>query len=95
MTEMESSEVELSEEELVQQGYRKYRGKAIDVYYNIDLCNHTGVCSRENELVFDPSSRPWILVDLAPAEEVIRVVRECPTGALKYKWKDEDGVKPE
>lgn len=84
----------MTEEELMAQGYRKYRGKDIDVYYSQDRCNHTGVCSRENEFVFDPSSRPWIMVDLAPVEEVIRVVWECPTGALKYKLKTEEEVQP-
>ncbi len=85
----------MTEKELLEQGYRKYRGKDIDVYYNLEICNHTGICSRENEILFDPSNRPWIMVDMAPVDEVIRVVRECPTGALKYKLKDEDEVKPE
>lgn len=85
----------MTEEELLAQGYRKYRGKDMDVYFNLDKCNHIGVCSRENEKVFDPSNRPWIMVDMAPVDEVIRVVKECPTGALKYKLKDETHSKPE
>lgn len=85
----------MTEKELLAQGYRKYKGKDIDVYFSLEKCNHIGVCSRENELVFDPSHRPWIMVDKASVDEVIRVVRECPTGALKYKLKDETQTKPD
>ena len=85
----------MTEKELLAQGYRKYKGKDIDVYFSLEKCNHIGVCTRENELVFDPSNRPWIMVDKASVDEVIRVVRECPTGALKYKLKDETQTKPD
>ncbi|PKK40535.1 hypothetical protein ABB02_00206 [Clostridiaceae bacterium JG1575] len=84
----------MTEEELLKQGYRKYRGKEVDVYYHLEKCNHTGICSRENEIVFDPSNRPWIMVDLAPVDEVLRVVNECPTGALKYRLRGEKEVLP-
>lgn len=84
----------MTEDELLKQGFKKYRGTKLDVYYNLDKCNHSGICSRENELVFEPANRPWIMVDEASPDEVIRVVNECPTGALRYKKKDEDEVAP-
>lgn len=34
----------MTEKELLNQGYRKYSGKAIDVYFNLDICQHSGNC---------------------------------------------------
>ena len=32
----------VNEEELLSQGYRKYHGDGIDIYYNKDICAHIG-----------------------------------------------------
>ncbi len=85
----------MTEKELLEKGYRKYQGKSLDVYFNLDVCNHSGICVRENEEVFEPANRPWIMVDQASPDEVMRVIRECPSGALKYKLKDEGKIGPE
>lgn len=38
----------VNEEELLAQGYRKYHGEGIDIYYNKDICAHIGNCVRGN-----------------------------------------------
>jgi uncharacterized Fe-S cluster protein YjdI len=42
---------------------------------------------RGNGAVFDPKRRPWIDLSQASAEEVMRVIDTCPSGALSYEQK--------
>ena len=63
---------------------RTYRGPAIEVGFDIDLCIHAAECTRGLSAVFDRARQPWILLDNANAEEVSAIVERCPTGALTY-----------
>ncbi len=67
---------------------RGYTGATLDVFYDKAKCIHAGECGRGLRAVFDGRRTPWIEVDRAPADEVIRVVERCPTGALTYARKD-------
>lgn len=78
------SKNQLSAAELTEQGYRKYSGEAIDVYFNLDVCMHSGNCVLGNRAIFNTDRRPWIVPDNADVEEVIRVIETCPSGALRY-----------
>ena len=63
---------------------RAYRGPAIEVSFDVDLCIHATECTRGLSAVFDRDRRPWILPERAHAEEVSATVERCPTGALQY-----------
>lgn len=78
------NEKKVTEAMLVENGYRKYEGKDIDIYYNKDVCAHIGNCVRGNPEVFEVGRRPWILADNGTADDDVRVVNTCPSGALKY-----------
>jgi uncharacterized Fe-S cluster protein YjdI/CDGSH-type Zn-finger protein len=65
-----------------------YRGRDIDVSFDLDICIHVGECLRGERQVFELKRRPWILPDAASAEEVADVVRRCPSGALLYRRLD-------
>ncbi len=65
-----------------------YRGRDIEVSFDLDLCIHVAECLRGQKQVFQLNRRPWILPDLAPADEVAEVGRLCPSGALLYKRHD-------
>ncbi|MGX7200603.1 (4Fe-4S)-binding protein [Enterococcus nangangensis] len=78
----------VTEEELLAQGYRKYSGKGVDIFYNKDICAHVGNCVRGNAAVFEVGRRPWILADNGEAQNSAEVIDTCPTGALKYIRKD-------
>jgi uncharacterized Fe-S cluster protein YjdI/CDGSH-type Zn-finger protein len=70
-------------------GVRKvYRGRDIEVSFDLDICIHIGECLRGQPQVFDLNRRPWILPDMAAADEVAEVVRLCPSGALLYDRHD-------
>ena len=66
-----------------------YRGKAIEVSFDLDICVHIGECLRGDRRVFELNRRPWILPDAADADTVAQVVRLCPSGALQYKRLDD------
>ncbi|MDQ6720399.1 MAG: (4Fe-4S)-binding protein [Candidatus Dormibacteraeota bacterium] len=61
-----------------------YRGRDIEVSFDLDICIHIGECLRGHRQVFDLNRRPWILPEMAGVDEVAEVVRRCPTGALLY-----------
>lgn len=81
---------------------RKYTNGEITVYWKPNECIHATYCYRELVEVFDPRRRPWIDMDGAPTEDIIRIVEKCPTNALTYKRnedidkeKDEPEAAPE
>lgn len=69
---------------------RAYKGKDITVHYNRLLCSHAGECVKLRS-VFDPAQKPWIRPDNGTVDDVIAVVRACPSGALSYS---RDGQHP-
>jgi len=71
-----------------------YRGQDIEVSFDLDICVHIGECLRGQRQVFQLHRRPWILPDLAAADEVADVIQRCPSGALLYRRLD-DGPQEE
>ncbi|GGC78454.1 (4Fe-4S)-binding protein [Enterococcus wangshanyuanii] len=78
----------VTEEMLLDKGYRKYSGEKLDIYYSKDICAHIGNCVRGNPDVFEVGRRPWIIADNGGVEDDIQVINTCPSGALKYIRKD-------
>jgi uncharacterized Fe-S cluster protein YjdI len=62
---------------------KRYTGEAVDVSFDPVRCRHAGECLRGLPAVFDVDRRPWILPDAGEADDVVRVVARCPTGALR------------
>ena len=62
-----------------------YRGKDVEVSFDLDICIHVGECLRGQPQVFDLERRPWALPDMGEVDEVAEVVRRCPSGALLYR----------
>ena len=74
----------MKEKDLLDLGYKKYEGETYDVYFNKDVCKHSGNCVKANHTVFQLKRKPWVL----PA------IKGCPSGALKYKLKNSDEIEP-
>jgi uncharacterized Fe-S cluster protein YjdI len=68
---------------------RDYPGKEITVHDNRSICSHAAECVNNLSSVFKLGSRPWINPDASKMNEIIDVVRKCPSGALSYSI---DGV---
>ncbi len=65
-------------------GLDRYDGKAVSVLDNRGICSHAGYCTSGLPSVWRGDREPWIDPDGAPAEEIKRTIRKCPSGALSY-----------
>ncbi len=70
---------------------REYKGESIIVRYDVRRCIHEEECVHGLPDVFNANRKPWIDADGASADEVERVVRQCPTGALQFERTDRAG----
>ena len=84
----------MTEKELLADGYRKYSGEDIDVYFNKDICQHLGECVHGDGDIFEVGRKPWIKIIPGRSAEIISIVNKCTSGALKYKLKDSEEVLP-
>lgn len=66
-----------------------YTGKAITVHDNRGTCCHSGNCTDHLPSVFHHDTDPFVTPDGASADEIVAIVRQCPSGALGYT---RDGV---
>jgi len=67
---------------------KAYTAPGIDVWFDATRCVHFAECVRGLPDVFQPGRKPWVRPDLDDPNEVARVVRRCPTGALHYRLED-------
>jgi len=67
---------------------KTYRGRDIEVTFDLDQCVHIGECLRGDPAVFKLRRRPWVLPDEGSADEVAEVILRCPSGALQFKRLD-------
>ena len=63
---------------------KKYDNGEITVVWQPQKCIHSAICFRGLPSVFDPTRRPWVTVDGASSEEIMRQVSQCPSGGLTY-----------
>jgi len=61
-----------------------YRGKKITIHDNRGICSHAGRCTDGLAAVFKYGQEPWIDPNGAQVEEIIKVIKKCPSGALSY-----------
>ncbi len=67
---------------------KTYASKDIAVSYDARRCIHAARCIAGAPETFDKNARPWIQPGKSTADELARVVAECPTGALRYERLD-------
>ena len=65
-----------------------YRGRDVEVSFDLDICVHVGECLRGEPRVFELDRRPWILPDEGDPDVVAGVIQRCPSGALQYRRLD-------
>ena len=67
-----------------------YKGKSIIIHDNRGICSHAGFCTANLPAVFRMGVEPWIDPDGADAQDIKRVIRMCPSGALSYSENDKE-----
>lgn len=68
----------------------RYAGRQVTVLDNRGTCSHAGFCTSGLPQVWRMGVEPWIDPDGAPPDDVQRVIRQCPSGALAW---EEAGVR--
>ena len=72
-------------------GVFNYPGGEITVHYNRLLCAASERCWRNLPGAFRYGKKPWIVPDGADTHRVVETVRRCPSGALRYTFRDHLG----
>lgn len=72
-------------------GVTDFIGTHITVHYNRLQCASAERCSERLAAVFRKGEKPWIQPDRASPEEIMNVIGHCPSGALRYTFKNEVG----
>jgi CDGSH-type Zn-finger protein/truncated hemoglobin YjbI len=67
----------------------RYDGVQVTVLDNRGLCAHSGFCTDRLKSAFHADSEPFVTPSGGRADELIKAVRACPSGALSYAL---DGV---
>lgn len=63
---------------------KKYTNGDVTVFWRPDKCIHSANCILGSPRVFNAQKRPWITMEGADSDEVMRVVDTCPSRALLY-----------
>jgi len=64
---------------------KEYSNGEVTLLWDSSKCIHSAICLRGLPAVFDVARSPWIDVQAAPSEAIVRTVGACPSGALSMK----------
>jgi len=64
---------------------KTYSNQDITVIWKPDICIHSTKCWKASLAIFNPQRRPWIDMNGGSTEEIIKIVDNCPSGALSYE----------
>jgi CDGSH-type Zn-finger protein/truncated hemoglobin YjbI len=61
-----------------------YTGQQVTIHDNRGICQHSGYCTDRLNTVFHQGGEPFVTPSGGRMDEIIRAVRDCPSGALSY-----------
>jgi uncharacterized Fe-S cluster protein YjdI len=61
---------------------KKYSNGEVTVVWKPAICKHSTICFAGLPAVFDPRRRPWVDIQAASSDAIVKQVRKCPSGAL-------------
>jgi CDGSH-type Zn-finger protein/truncated hemoglobin YjbI len=61
-----------------------YPGQELTIFDNRGICQHSGFCTDRLATVFRAGAEPFVAPSGGRMDEIIRAVRDCPSGALSY-----------
>jgi CDGSH-type Zn-finger protein/truncated hemoglobin YjbI len=65
-----------------------YVGQQVTIFDNRGTCQHSGFCTDRLTTVFRLKEEPFVAASGGRMDEIIRAVRDCPSGALSYAIDD-------
>jgi len=68
---------------------KQYTNDEITVRWDPEKCIHSAECLKCLPGVFDVDKSPWINMEGATSEEIMKAIDRCPSGALSYKKNEE------
>ena len=66
-----------------------YPGEQVTIFDNRGICQHSGLCTDRLATAFRTEEEPFVAPSGARMDELVRAVRDCPSGALSLAF---DGV---
>jgi CDGSH-type Zn-finger protein/truncated hemoglobin YjbI/ferredoxin len=63
-----------------------YPGTTVTIFDNRGICQHSGFCTDRLPAVFRSGAEPFVAPSGGRMDEVIRAVRDCPSGALSLAF---------
>jgi CDGSH-type Zn-finger protein/truncated hemoglobin YjbI len=61
-----------------------FAGQQVTIYDNRGICQHSGFCTSRLPGVFHTGAGPFVTPSGGRMDEIIRAVRDCPSGALSF-----------
>ena len=61
---------------------KRYSNGEVTVVWKPAVCIHSTICFAGLPAVFDPRRRPWVDIQAASSDAIVKQVRRCPSGAL-------------
>ncbi|WP_308990570.1 (4Fe-4S)-binding protein [Mariniflexile litorale] len=68
---------------------KEYTNGNVTIVWEAEKCIHSAICAKGLPEVFQPRERPWIKIDEAKTEALIKQVKACPSGALSFYMNNE------
>ena len=68
-----------------------YHGEQVTIFDNRGICQHSGLCTSRLSTVFRTSQEPFVAPSGGRMDEIIRAVRDCPSGALSLAFAEPVG----
>jgi CDGSH-type Zn-finger protein/truncated hemoglobin YjbI/ferredoxin len=63
-----------------------YPGTQLTIFDNRGICQHSGLCTDRLPVVFRADGEPFVAPSGGRMDEIVRAVRECPSGALSLAF---------
>jgi CDGSH-type Zn-finger protein/truncated hemoglobin YjbI len=63
-----------------------HRGAQVTIFDNRGICQHSGFCTDRLPTVFRAGAEPFVAPSGGRMDEIVRVVRDCPSGALSLAF---------
>ena len=67
-----------------------YPGEQVMVFDNRGICQHSGLCTDRLPAAFRTDAEPFVAASGGRMDEIVRAVRDCPSGALSLAFDGEE-----